>query len=305
MNQENIEISIIVPLYNKKNSILKTIQSVLQQDFQNYELIVIDDGSTDGSADLLNHIHDNRLKIYKKRNTGVSDTRNMGIKQAQGKYIAFLDADDIWDTMYLKRLHQMIQEEPDCGMYAQNFKVIPIENLEDSLKENNEEKNIEKYTNWEKYFFNKTFRTSAIAVEKEKFVQCGGFDRSLSIGEDLEAWLRISLRYPVCYLNEFHVRIVFYSKEYHSRIVPAKIQEHYSYKLIKERAKYLQEKNNIYVQRLINKAIFYAYINFSWDKNRSAAQFLQKEIKIKLLSSKDKIKYLLFQIGILKYFVKR
>lgn len=303
MNQKKIEISVIVPLYNKRNSILETIKSALNQKFENYEVIVIDDGSTDSSADLIKTINNEKLKIYRKENSGVSDTRNLGITKAQGDYIAFLDADDLWDCLYLERLHTMIQTAPECGMYAQNFRVVNIEEI--PLEETSQEGQIEIYKNWEEVFFEKTFRTSAIAVNKKRFIDSGCFDTRLSIGEDLEAWLRISLQYPVCYLNETHVMIVFFSKDYHSRIVPEEYTQHYTYKLITQKDKYLCLKDNIFVRKLINKAVFYAFLNFSWDKNYKATHYLKKHFKFSLLSRKDKIKYILFSIGCLKYFVIR
>ncbi len=303
MNQKKIEISVVVPLYNKKKSVLETMKAALNQTFNNYEIIVVDDGSTDHSAELVETIKNEKLKIYRKENTGVSDTRNFGITKAQGDYIAFLDADDLWDNLYLERLHMMIESAPECGMFVQNYQTVRFDDL--PLKLNSPEGHIEVYKNWEEVFSEMPLVTPAIAVNKKKFIDSGCFDTSLSIGEDLEAWLRISLQYPVCYLNETHVLVVLFSKEYHSRIVPKDYTKHYTYKLVTQKEKYLNLKDNIFVHRLINRAIFYAYQNFSWDKNYKAAHFLKRNLKFNLLSRKDKIKYILFNIGCLKYFVKR
>lgn len=303
MNQKKIEISVVVPLYNKKKSVLETMKAALNQTFNNYEIIVVDDGSTDHSAELVETIKNEKLKIYRKGNTGVSDTRNFGITKAQGDYIAFLDADDLWDNLYLERLHMMIESAPECGMFVQNYQTVRFDDL--PLKLNSPEGHIEVYKNWEEVFSEMPLVTPAIAVNKKKFIDSGCFDTSLSIGEDLEAWLRISLQYPVCYLNETHVLVVLFSKEYHSRIVPKDYTKHYTYKLVTQKEKYLNLKDNIFVHRLINRAIFYAYQNFSWDKNYKAAHFLKRNLKFNLLSRKDKIKYILFNIGCLKYFVKR
>lgn len=303
MNQKKIEISVVVPLYNKKKSVLETMKAALNQTFNNYEIIVVDDGSTDHSAELVETIKNEKLKIYRKENTGVSDTRNFGITKAQGDYIAFLDADDLWDNLYLERLHMMIESAPECGMFVQNYQTVRFDDL--PLKLNSPEGHIEVYKNWEEVFSEMPLVTPAIAVNKKKFIDSGYFDTSLSIGEDLEAWLRISLQYPVCYLNETHVLVVLFSKEYHSRIVPKDYTKHYTYKLVTQKEKYLNLKDNIFVHRLINRAIFYAYQNFSWDKNYKAAHFLKRNLKFNLLSRKDKIKYILFNIGCLKYFVKR
>ena len=303
MNQKKIEISVVVPLYNKKKSVLETMKAALNQTFNNYEIIVVDDGSTDHSAELVETIKNEKLKIYRKENTGVSDTRNFGITKAQGDYIAFLDADDLWDNLYLERLHMMIESAPECGMFVQNYQTVRFDDL--PLKLNSPEDHIEVYKNWEEVFSEMPLVTPAIAVNKKKFIDSGCFDTSLSIGEDLEAWLRISLQYPVCYLNETHVLVVLFSKEYHSRIVPKDYTKHYTYKLVTQKEKYLNLKDNIFVHKLINRAIFYAYQNFSWDKNYKAAHFLKRNLKFNLLSRKDKIKYILFNIGCLKYFVKR
>ena len=285
MNQKKIEISVVVPLYNKKKSVLETMKAALNQTFNNYEIIVVDDGSTDHSAELVETIKNEKLKIYRKENTGVSDTRNFGITKAQGDYIAFLDADDLWDNLYLERLHMMIESAPECGMFVQNYQTVRFDDL--PLKLNSPEGHIEVYKNWEEVFSEMPLVTPAIAVNKKKFIDSGCFDTSLSIGEDLEAWLRISLQYPVCYLNETHVLVVLFSKEYHSRIVPKDYTKHYTYKLITQKEKYLKLKDNISVRKLINRAIFYAYQNFSWDKNHKAAHFLKKNFKFNLLSRKD------------------
>lgn len=88
-------ISIIIPLYNKRTAIKETLLSIIQQDFNNFEIIVIDDGSTDGSNKIVQEIKDNRIKYFYKENGGVSSARNLGIEKSSGKYILFLDADDL------------------------------------------------------------------------------------------------------------------------------------------------------------------------------------------------------------------
>lgn len=304
MNQGKIEISVVIPLYNKKQSVLETMKSALNQKFDNYEIIVVDDGSTDHSAELVETIKDEKLKLYRKKNTGVSDTRNFGIAKAQGDYIAFLDADDLWDDLYLERLHRMIESAPECGMFVQNYQTVRFDDLP-IHPDQHQKGHIEIYKNWEEVFYEMPMVTPAIAVNKRKFVESGCFDTSLTIGEDLEAWLRMALQYAVCYLNETHVLVVQFSKEYHSRIVPKDYTKHYTYKLTTQTDKYLHLKDNIFVRKLINRAVFYAYQNFSWDRNYQAARLLKKHLKFRLLNRKDKIKYILFQTGCLKYFVKR
>ena len=88
-------VSIIIPLYNKESSIRSTIDSVLNQKFSNFEIVVVDDGSTDNSSTIVKNINDNRIHYYYKDNEGVSDARNYGVQKAFGEWVMFLDADDV------------------------------------------------------------------------------------------------------------------------------------------------------------------------------------------------------------------
>ena len=99
----DIKFSVIIPLYNKANYIKHTLLSVIQQSYSNFEIIVVNDGSTDNSLEIVQGIHDFRLKIFSKKNEGVSAARNYGINKAVNPYIAFIDADDRWDSLYLER----------------------------------------------------------------------------------------------------------------------------------------------------------------------------------------------------------
>ena len=109
-------ISVIIPLYNKQDSITGTIQSVLGQSVTDFELVVVDDGSTDNSVVMVQEIHDERIRVISKQNGGVCSARNAGIRAAHGEYVALMDADDIWDKDYLKEQLRMVADFPDCHM---------------------------------------------------------------------------------------------------------------------------------------------------------------------------------------------
>lgn len=94
--------SIIIPLYNKADYVAETLRSVLNQTYNYYEVIVVNDSSTDNSLEIVSSFHDKRIHVYTKKNEGVSAARNYGIMHAKHDYIAFLDADDIWDIDYLE-----------------------------------------------------------------------------------------------------------------------------------------------------------------------------------------------------------
>ena len=111
-------ISIVIPLYNKKELIVKTVQSILNQTYHNFEIIIVDDGSTDGSADEVKTIKDSRIRLISQKNSGVASARNRGIKESQGDFVAFIDADDLWSPDYLYTLISLTQNYP-IVMYLQ------------------------------------------------------------------------------------------------------------------------------------------------------------------------------------------
>ena len=118
--------SIIIPLYNKEKFIENTIQSALNQTFLDFELIVVSDGSTDRSLELVKAFKDQRIKIYTIRNGGVSKARNFGIQKASTNLIVLLDADDLWKSNHLEELYNLRKAHPNCGLYAMGLSLIHI-----------------------------------------------------------------------------------------------------------------------------------------------------------------------------------
>jgi len=114
-------ISIIIPLYNKEQYIRKTLESVFSQTFQQFEIVIVDDGSTDGSLDVVRQIDDPRIRIVCKENGGVSSARNMGIGEARYPYLAFLDADDLWMPDHLEVIARLIQKYPQCVLFGTSY----------------------------------------------------------------------------------------------------------------------------------------------------------------------------------------
>lgn len=111
-------ISVVIPLYNKAHTIVNTLNSVLQQIYQNFEIIIVNDGSTDNSVEIIKqHFVDDRIRIINQKNAGVSVARNRGVEEAQSEYIAFLDGDDEWHPEYLYTMHKIIIKYPKAGLY--------------------------------------------------------------------------------------------------------------------------------------------------------------------------------------------
>ena len=121
-------ISVIIPLYNKEREIAGTLRSVLAQTLQPAEIVVVDDGSTDRSAEVVETVAAGEgggaIRLVRQSNAGVSVARNRGAAEAQGEYVAFLDADDEWESGFLAEIAALIREFPGCGIYSTAFWVV-------------------------------------------------------------------------------------------------------------------------------------------------------------------------------------
>lgn len=196
--------SVIISLYNKENYIENTIKSVLNQTFDDYEIIVINDGSTDKSGEIVKNINSPKIKYYSQQNSGASKARNVGIKVASAAYIAFLDADDLWFPNHLDTLHQIIFTFPRAGIYASRYisEVAPETFLKNKFLHLPE--NFEGIV--PDFFYsslvNRIALTSAVAIPKMVFDEIGCFNILISSGQDLDLWIRIAIKMPVVISNK-------------------------------------------------------------------------------------------------------
>lgn len=188
--------SVVIPLYNKEKYILRAVESVLIQDIKDFELIVIDDGSTDNSLSSLKDISDYRLRVIEQANQGVGAARNRGMIEASYEWIAFLDADDAWSKTHLSELLNIIKDFPESGMVS--AKILEVEDSNKlPMLDSSIQANIRKVN----YFYEAAqsisiVNSSSVAVSKKSFNDIGGFSKEKA-GEDLEFWARIAFSYPV------------------------------------------------------------------------------------------------------------
>ena len=194
-------ISVIIPLYNKQQSIRSTIESVLSQTYQDFELIVVDDGSTDNSAEVAQSlIPEGKGKLIKKENGGVSSARNVGIRSSKGEFVAFLDADDLWEPMFLEEIAKMVSDYPEAGIWGTSYSY-----LKDGVKISANKpiaKNFYGIIDNSKWIFGHLYCSSAVCCLKEALEQTGCFDERIAYGEDIDVWWQIMLRYPAAYSNK-------------------------------------------------------------------------------------------------------
>lgn len=205
--------SIIIPLYNKALYIEKAITSVLNQTFTEFEVIVVNDGSTDESLKNLELIIHNlrlndveksrKISVINQENQGVSTARNNGVKIAQYEYIVFLDADDWWEVSYLEEMRNLIADFPKAGIYGCGYYKVKNSKLIEA--EITDENFISGKINYCKAYSFKMWMplwTGATIIKKEVFLSENGFKPQLKLGEDFDLWIRIVLKYPVIFLNK-------------------------------------------------------------------------------------------------------
>lgn len=197
-----VSISVVIPLYNKEKHIKRALKSVLSQSFQDFEIVVVNDGSTDKGAEKVYEIDDRRIKLINQPNKGVSAARNRGIQEARYDYVAFLDADDAWKPEFLETIQHLIENCPQAGLYATayetchfktgvtkiTYRSIPPEPWEGIIPE----------------FFDSMLGqppvwTSAAVVKKNVFKVSGYFAEGEVIGEDVDMWCRVALKYPIAF----------------------------------------------------------------------------------------------------------
>lgn len=191
--------SVIIALYNKENFIESTLKSALNQDFKDFEILIINDGSSDKSEEKVFQFQDARIRYFSKANEGASATRNFGIEKASGKYIAFLDADDYWYPTFLENMVAMIEKFPDEKVFSSAIELGTKNRIFKATYSIPKELEIIK-TNFFKASYNQAaIFTSSAVFEKTVFNVAGNFDVTLKTDEDTDLWIRIGLKYPIIF----------------------------------------------------------------------------------------------------------
>ena len=194
-------ISVVIALYNKERHIARAIQSVLGQTCGDFELVIVDDGSTDEGAKVVESFNDRRIRSIHQQNAGVSAARNRGVAEARADLIAFLDADDEWKPDYLEAIISLRERFPHAAAWTTTFDMVSPSGILQSwagtiqiLEGNSSEGIID-------YFSRKgdPFYSSSITIQKDAFLSIGGFPVGFIRGEDNDTWLRLALKYPIAW----------------------------------------------------------------------------------------------------------
>ena len=207
--------SIVIPLYNKEKYVLGAIQSVLNQTFENYELIVVEDASTDKSLEVISTVKSEKIRVIKhEANKGLSASRNTGIKNAKSNYIAFLDADDFWKETYLEELSLLIKSYPEAKLFATNYEEL-FQNNSVLLPKNNAENLAEKSIIpdfFEISLAQPLYCPSSFCVEKSVFDTIGFYNENITFGEDVDFNIRANSAYQLAYSKKPSVKYTMLSE---------------------------------------------------------------------------------------------
>jgi glycosyltransferase involved in cell wall biosynthesis len=194
--EKKTRVSVIIPTYNRGWIIKEAIDSVLAQDYRDFELIVVDDGSTDNTDGILNSYRGD-IMVFRQENQGVSAARNRGLAEASGRFIAFLDSDDLWLPQKLFRQVEFFNKNPDAQI-CQTEETWIRKGVRVNPKKRHKKP-------WGMIFEPSLalclISPSAVMIRRSLFEKVGGFDETLPACEDYDLWLRTSCRYPV-YLIE-------------------------------------------------------------------------------------------------------
>lgn len=270
--------SVIIPLYNKAPYVRKAVESVLGQTLGDYEIIIIDNGSIDGSSEIVAGFTDSRIRIIRlEENIGVSNARNKGVSLSTAPYITFLDADDWWEPTFLEEMRGLIERHPDAGIYGTGYyivknskkRVAPIGVDEDFL---------EGEINYCRVYA-KTLcmplTSITVAMTRAVFDEMEGFKPHLKLGEDFDLWVRIALKHKVVFFNKplsnYNQDVdITYRGTHNKRYDPDTFMTFYFDQFKKE------EEGNKDLKKLLDRIRVYTLMNFR--KNNLFPKRVQHEI---------------------------
>jgi glycosyltransferase involved in cell wall biosynthesis len=202
------KVSVVIPAYNAMAYLPETLDTVLKQTFTDFEVLIINDGSSDHIVQWASQVTDPRVKLISQENQGVSIARNTGIAHAQGEYLAFLDADDLWEPTKLEKQVQCLEDKPEVGLvYTWTLLIDEQGKPTGIVYDSHAEGNV-----WEQILVGDIVCSGSSAmVRRVCFESVGEFDPNLSSAADFDMWTRLAAHYPFAVFKEFLIYYRQYS----------------------------------------------------------------------------------------------
>lgn len=274
--------SVIIPLYNKENYIQNTLKSVLDQNFSDFEIIIINDGSTDSSEEIVLQFKDDRIKYYSKGNQGVSVARNLGISLAKSNYITFIDADDYWYPNFLETMYHNIKLFPTQKIFTAAIEVelgVKIVRSQYSIPKTG---NLEIVDYFKSSLKESVIFTSCTVFDKIVFETVGNFDVTMRSGQDTDLWIRIGLQYDILFCWEILARYV------HDPQSLSKRSEYITTKVNFSKFREMERKNYD-LKKFLDLNRYALAIRCKLNNDRVHFNKFYKDIHLKNLSLKKKV----------------
>ena len=189
-----------MPVYNRAEFLPDVLESVFDQSFSDFELIVVDDGSTDGTAEVLRRFADRIVILTEKQNSGAAQARNLAASKAQGSWLAFLDSDDVWTKDSLAARAKLLEDDAGFGLLFGDATIEKQRGKTGGLVSDRRKPHQGQVT--EKLFFENFLCTSTVMIKRETFNHAGGFRQSHQPAEDYDLWLRLAPKVRFKYYNQ-------------------------------------------------------------------------------------------------------
>ncbi len=256
--------SVIIPLYNKAPYVAKAIESVLGQTYRDFEVIVIDDGSTDQSLEVAKAFENKSITIISQPNSGVSTARNNGVKLAKYPYICFLDADDWWHPTFLEEMKRLITDFPDAGIYGSGYYIVKNgqERIAPIGVPQGFERGIIDYCEVYAKTLCMPLTSISVVIPKHIFDEEKGFKSQLKFGEDFDLWIRIALKHKVILVNK---SLAYYNQDVDVNNRGVAVHKTYSpvnHFIFNLDYLYDNEKNNHRLKILLDKLRVYILLKY-------------------------------------------
>ncbi|MBW4651841.1 MAG: glycosyltransferase [Kaiparowitsia implicata GSE-PSE-MK54-09C] len=247
------KVSVIIPAYNAMRYLPATVDSVLNQTFKDFEMLIIDDGSSDEIRQWTSYLLDPRAQLISQQNQGLPGARNTGIMHAKGEYIAFLDADDLWEPTKLEKQVCRFEQYPDVGLVHAWMEFID-ENGKPTGRIMRSDAN---GNAWKLLAERNVIACPSVMVRKSCFDITGMFDRSLRSVEDWDMWIRIAAKFPIALIAE---PLAYYRQTPGSMSKNCAVMEQSFYAVIEKTFQDVPEE----LRYLKDRSIGYANLCLAW-----------------------------------------
>ena len=301
--------TVIIPLYNKEKYIENAIKSILNQTFTDFELLVINDSSTDKSIEIASEFLSEKVQLIShEKNSGLAATRNTGIKNANSNYITFLDADDLWKPTYLEKIFYLIQNFSEARIFATNYEEIWDKTVKKPHNELDEsEKKFSGYINFFRTNIKQgLYNHGSVCLHKEVYENVGFYNENIQLSQDLDFNIRANYHYKLAYDNSVQMSYFMQTENQLTRssIIKKTIPNYDNYnnwaKNNSDLKKYLDFERYILGKRLKknNDKRWKEMITSIDSTNLNWKQNLLLKLPSFVLNLIDKIKLILLRLGV-------